>query len=194
MSNIEAKVAQIFICSEKGAPMTEVDFVTAVIGVGLLGSGGTLDRYAVRSESGKSRGAWSGVRTEDENRQVTIIAAEAIALANASGGVQWEAKDTRRQIVLDGISAAELNKLVERGQEPNTWRNGKTIQVGEAVLQITEHCDPCSRPSNLLRQRRVDKGDFAERFAANGGLRAKIIAGGEIINGAEFKVIEKSAQ
>lgn len=154
MADIEGTVHSIFICDRKGQPMEPVDWVMAVVGQGLV-RGEFHDRYARR------KGAWSGVGTPDEHREVSLIAHEAIARANAQTGVEWGSL-TRRNIVLKGLS--DLNPFV-----------GKTIQVGQATLSVATLCDPCDRPSNLSKI-----PGFQAAFAGQGGVRAQVLESGVI--------------
>ena len=64
-----------------------------------------------------------------------------------------------RNIVLNGISAAELNDLV-----------GKQFQLGNLQLLGIELCTPCERPAQLL-----SKPSFMEAFEGRGGIRAEVL-------------------
>jgi MOSC domain-containing protein YiiM len=117
------KILSIYICSDKGQDMCEVQQVQAVMQVGLMG-----DRYAL------GKGAWSHSKTV-KIRHVSLIATEAIIEANKLLSVPFLPQETRRNLLTEGI---ELNGLV-----------GKRFQVGGVAMRGVELCDPCKRPSAL---------------------------------------------
>lgn len=155
-------VTGIFISSEKGRkgiPMQEVTSVQARPG-GLEG-----DRYLA------GIGAWSKVR--ETVRDISIIAQSAIDQANSEFDTDFQAIDTRRNILIDGISIDELNSLV-----------GQLFTVGVVAMQGIELCDPCDRPSSLL-----DKKGFKDAYAGRGGIRAKILTEGNISIGNQIRTL-----
>lgn len=91
-------------------------------------------------------------------RQVTLIEAEAIDAVRLRA--DFAPGDARRNLVTRGV---RLNELV-----------GRTFRVGGAVLLGIERCDPCSRLARLT-YREVTR-DLRDR----GGLRAQVLAGGDI--------------
>lgn len=149
-------VHDIFIASAAGEAMQEVDVVAAIAGVGLEG-----DRYAT------GRGYYS--KSERKVfRHATLIALADIEAANrGAAGARFLPSDTRRNIVVEGISPDELNALI-----------GKIFRVGGAVVRGIERCKPCNRPSILC-----DKPGFAEAFDNSGGLRVEILQTGKIERG-----------
>lgn len=152
------KIIRIFVSPDKGQPMQEVKKVKAIAGLDLEG-----DRYA----SGK--GAWSNSKRE-AIRHVSLISLEAIRLANTELEVPFSEKETRRNIVTT-CTTDELNNLV-----------GKRFRLGNVLMEGTELCDPCSRPSKLAKKEGFDKA-----FANRGGLRAAILSDGEISVGDEIR-------
>ena len=140
-------VLHLFISPRAGQQMIEMPEVVAVWGKGLEG-----DRYAL------GRGAYSK-SNRPVVRHVTLIAIEAIREANAELNVPFLPRDTRRNIVTEGI---DLNLLV-----------GKRFMVGGVHMQGVELCAPCARPSALLgrpgvRQERRDQSRPASRQGAPG--------------------------
>lgn len=113
------EVVQIFITSDAGQPMREVNEIKAIKGLGLEG-----DRYA------GDRGAWSKSKRR-VIRQVSLIEQEAIDRA----GGRFLAQETRRNIVVRNF--------------PLNDRVGKEFVIGESVMRGVEPCDPCQRPSKL---------------------------------------------
>ena len=148
----EGRVLEIYISPEmgqKGVPMQRVKEVKALEGVGLEG-----DRYA------KGVGAYSNLKRRTI-RQVSLIAKEAIEEANRLFSTDFTPQETRRNIVIEGI---DLNSLV-----------GEEFFVGEVIMRGIELCEPCERPSNLVR-----KKGFKEAFDGRGGIRAEILSSGII--------------
>lgn len=135
--------------------MLEVSEVVALAGKGLAG-----DRYALGA------GTYSR-SSRDIRRHATAIALDDIETANRQPGAAFLPGETRRNIVVEGITVAEMNALV-----------GQTFHLGAARLRAVEICKPCERPSLLC-----NKPNFAERFAQSGGLRLEILEGGRIAKG-----------
>lgn len=148
-----ARVEDLFMSSGAGDPMLRYGVVFAEQGRGLRG-----DRYAV------GEGAWS--KKTEKVRQVSLIAAEAIAAANDQLGHadQFAYADTRRNIITRGINLEEL--LV--GQ-------ARVLKIGGAVLEVTDDCAPCHRPDRL-----AGKTGFKGAFEGRGGVRARVLESGLI--------------
>ena len=153
--NDKPRVAHIFIAPEKGAPMQELQEVLAIKGRGLNG-----DRHASWWKEGR--------------REITLIAAEAIEAVNRECGAGFLPFDTRRNIVIAGISPDELNDLA-----------GKKFRIGSVVVEGTVLCVPCTGPSKTS-----GKKDFRKRFQNRGGLCVKILQSDFIEVGDELVAIE----
>lgn len=145
------RVAGLYVCADKGQPMRSVDRVRATEGVGLEG-----DRYAL------GKGAFS--RKPGKIRQVSLISAEAIELANTDREIPYFWHETRRNIVVSGINLDERLLL----DEP-------LLRIGSAVLQLVDDCAPCNRPDMLS-----GKKGFSSAFDGLAGLRAQVLASGDI--------------
>lgn len=157
---MKARITEIYIAPEAGAPMQKVQDVHAIAGVGLQG-----DRYA------SSEGFWQTVpKTRDTVRHVTLISREAIQEANAEFGTHFDPIDTRRNLVVEGIE--NLMNLIDQ-----------EFQFGEVRMRGIEECTPCKRPSDLSA-----KSNFSKAFKPNGrgGLRAEILTSGVIRQGDEM--------
>jgi MOSC domain-containing protein YiiM len=106
----------------------------------------------------------------DSKRHVTLIQAEHLqAVASILG---WESLDpalTRRNIVVKGINLLALQ--------------GKQFQIGEAILETTGLCHPCSRMEEHLGE-----GGY-NAMRGHGGITTRIVQGGKIRIGDEVKVI-----
>jgi MOSC domain-containing protein YiiM len=94
-------------------------------------------------------------------RQVTLIAAEDLAaLASFLGRDEVSPVLLRRNLVTEGINLLALKE--------------RQISVGEAVLEITGECHPCSRMEEGL-----GAGGY-NALRGRGGLTARVVRGGEI--------------
>ncbi|MEH6421862.1 MOSC domain-containing protein [Pseudomonas sp. CGJS7] len=109
------------------------------------GAGLVGDRYA--SGSGK--------------RGITLIQAEHLpAIAALAGLESVEAATLRRNIVISGLPLIALK--------------GRRFRLGEALLEATEECDPCS-----MMEAALGPGGY-NAMRGHGGLCARILEGGEI--------------
>lgn len=97
-------------------------------------------------------------------RQVTLIQAEHLqTVAGLLGVDAVSPEQVRRNIVVSGINLLALK--------------GKRFRVGDAVLEYTGSCDPCSRmESNLGR------GGY-NAMRGHGGITARVVQGGCIRTG-----------
>jgi len=115
------------------------------------GSGLSTDHHSKRRPGGK--------------RQVTLIQAEHIpAIASLSGHPEVDPALLRRNLLISGI--------------PLTALRGRRFRVGEALLEGTDLCHPCSRMETLL-----GPGGF-NAMRGMGGLCARVLEGGTIAPGA----------
>ncbi|MBU3583691.1 sulfurase [Polynucleobacter sp. 15G-AUS-farblos] len=156
------QIQAIYIAPQAGAPMQSIEIAELVAGAGIKG-----DRYALQT------GAFSQ-NLPQKIRHISLIAQTGIDIANewlkAGEEPLFTASETRRNIVLSNITAAELNDYV-----------GKTFFVGNIECKGVELCAPCQRPAELL-----NKSDFMNAFAGRGGLRAEVLTSGNIKIGDAF--------
>lgn len=125
---------------------------------------GRVRAVAGRGVEGDRYFADPGVWSEDgEGRDVTLIEAEAIEGLAADTGIVLAPGDARRQVVTRGI---RLNDLV-----------GREFTVGSVRCVGRERANPC-RHLERLTQDGVLRG-----LVDRGGLRAEILADGEIAVG-----------
>jgi len=102
-----------------------------------------------------------GDRSEGGNRQVTFIQKEHMAaVASFLGKPSLEFTATRRNILVEGINLLSLK--------------GKQFQIGEAILEYSGECHPCSRMEEALGE-----GGY-NAMRGHGGITAKIIKSGLI--------------
>lgn len=91
-------------------------------------------------------------------REVTLIQAEHLEAVAAELNMEIPLGITRRNLVVRGTSLMDMIS--------------KRLQIGEAVLEITGECHPCSRMNEVL-------GPGGLKAMANrGGVTAKIVQSG----------------
>jgi MOSC domain-containing protein YiiM len=94
-------------------------------------------------------------------RQVTLIEAEGLAAIAAYMGVDHVTPEQmRRNIVVSGINLLALK--------------GRQFRVGDAVLEMTGECHPCSRMEETL-----GPGGY-NAVRAHGGITARVVESGEV--------------
>ncbi|ACC76200.1 MOSC domain-containing protein [Paraburkholderia phymatum] len=94
-------------------------------------------------------------------RQVTLIQAESLrSIASHLGRSDVAALELRRNIVTEGINLVALK--------------GRHFRIGEAVLQTTGECHPCSRMEDVLGM-----GGY-NAVRGFGGITARVVTGGAI--------------
>ena len=142
--------------------MQSVSYVKVNAASGIEG-----DRYALGT------GAYSAVNPT-KIRHISLIALSGIKTANdwlkAGDEPAFSESETRRNIVLEGITASELNDLV-----------GQQFQLGSLQLLGTELCTPCERPAQLM-----SRPSFMEAFEGRGGIRAEVLNSGTLNVGDEL--------
>ena len=151
---INAHIQAIYLAPSAGAQMQALNHTRVNVGSGIEG-----DRYALGT------GAYSAVEPK-KVRHLSLISASAIETANdwlkAGEEPTFLASETRRNIVLEGIAAADLNNLV-----------GQQFQLGSLHLLGIELCTPCERPAQLQ-----NRPSFMEAFEGRGGIRAEVLNSG----------------
>ena len=143
----EGRVEAIYIGPETEEPMKLVESVRAVSGQGLEG-----DRYF------RKEGTFS--KKDGPGRNVTLIEAEAVEQAAAKYEVEFDASETRRNIVTRDVA---LNHLLD-----------KEFTVGGVRMRGVKLCEPCGH-----LERVTEKG-VREPLIHRGGLRADILSDGDI--------------
>ena len=103
-------------------------------------------------------------KSKGGKRQVTLIQAEHIqATASFVGMESIDPSLLRRNVVVSGINLLALK--------------GKQFRIGEALLEYTGECHPCSRMEENL-----GTGGY-NAMRGHGGINARIIDGGDIALG-----------
>ena len=100
--------------------------------------------------------------------QITLIEAETIDEISRELGYEIPAGSSRRQIIVKGI---ELNELI-----------GRNLRIGQILVRVEDKCNPCKNMEKKI-------GPGAEDAMNNkGGIRCRIIGGGEIHVGDKITV------
>ena len=156
MMKFNPRIQAIYRAPAAGALMQSMNLVKVVAGMGIEG-----DRYAL------GMGAYSSLRPS-KVRHLSLITLSGINIANdwlrAGNEPTFDGSETRRNIILEGITAPELNRLV-----------GQKFQLGNILLMGAELCSPCERPAQLL-----NRPSFMDAFEGRGGIRAEVLNSGEL--------------
>jgi MOSC domain-containing protein YiiM len=156
---LNAHIQAIYLAPSAGAQMQSVGHVKVNASSGIEG-----DRYALGT------GAYSAIEPK-KVRHISLIALSGIETANdwlkAGDEPAFNGDETRRNIVLEGITASDLNDLV-----------GQQFQLGSLQLLGTELCTPCERPAQLM-----SRPSFMEAFEGRGGIRAEVLNSGALTVG-----------
>lgn len=107
-------------------------------------------------------------------RQVTLIEYEQIDRFNREHGREVTAGLFRRNLVTRGIN---LNGLV-----------GHRFRVGEVLLEGVELCQPCATLGRILSDDSLSAAQATREFLDRGGLRARIVSGGQLTPGDSISV------
>jgi len=148
VSVFEGRLIAIHVAAAKAERLSSVAWVQAVAGQGLEG-----DRYSKRA------GTYS--KKHHPGREVTLIESEAIEAAARDKKLSIEPRDTRRNLLTQGVP---LNHLI-----------GVRFRVGEVLLEGVELCDPCGHMETLSGAKGAK-----DALANRGGLRARILESGRL--------------
>ena len=155
--SFRGELLAIAIAPQAKGAMQSVESAEVVLGEGLAG-----DRYGAGVGAAQFRGRRS------PEKEVTLIASEAIAAANDEFNCTIEPLDTRRNLLTAGVP---LNELV-----------GKSFRVGSVLLKGLELCEPCG-----YLEKRTFKGIIAA-LKGRGGLRCCVLEGGELRVGDKVEI------
>ncbi|QIN79524.1 MOSC domain-containing protein [Rubrobacter marinus] len=144
--------AVVSVHVDAGAPMRAAEAVRAVRGRGLEG-----DRYQ------DGRGYYSD--HPGPMREVSLIEEETVEALERDHGMVLSPGETRRNVMTRGVP---LDHLV-----------GRELQVGEAILEGVELCEPCVHLVAVTGKRGL-LPDLVHR----GGLHARVVESGTVRSGA----------
>lgn len=122
--------------------------------VALTGKGLQGDRYA------NGVGFYSQVPTDPGARELTLIAEEALAEIAVETGIEIPLHEHRRNLTTRGI---DVDALL-----------GQRFQIGEVICEGVRACPPCNHLDELTGK------PLLKPLARRGGLRARIVTGGEL--------------
>ncbi len=109
------------------------------------------------------------------DRQVTLIQAEHLAAVASMLGIDaLDPAVPRRNIVVSGLNLLALKD--------------KQFQIGEAVLEYTGLCHPCSKMETAL-----GPGGY-NALRGHGGITARILSSGSIALGDEVRALTNEGQ
>lgn len=130
-----------------------------------------VDAATLSTETGVVGDRYEG---KSGRRHVTLIAKEDLdAVASFLGLPAVDPALVRRNLVTEGINLAAL-------------RNHR-VAIGQAVVEITDDCHPCSRMEAAL-----GTGGY-NALRGRGGLTARVIRGGEIRLGDAVARLDEAA-
>lgn len=127
-----------------------------------------LEKVTASSDAGLEEDHFAS--TYSKKRQVTLIQQEHIeAVASMLGKNEIDPRLLRRNIVVKGINLLALKD--------------KQVKVGDAILEITGHCHPCSRMEENL-----GPGGY-NAMRGHGGMTAMVVENGTIKVGDEVRLL-----
>jgi MOSC domain-containing protein YiiM len=142
----KGQVLSIYVRSEPGGPVIELDEVLAVPGKGLKG-----DYYF---SAGSPRKPGPG-------RELTLIEMETLEAVEKESNIRLNPEESRRNVITKNVP---LNHLI-----------GKEFQVGDVILKGIRLCEPCSHLAELTQKEilpaLVHRGGLRAQIISEGLIR-----------------------
>lgn len=135
--------------------------------VAYAGEGLAGDRYR------NGVGFYSQTPTDPGARELTLIAEEALAEVTAETGIPVPFHEHRRNITTRGI---DVDALL-----------GQQFRIGEVICEGVRACPPCNHLDELTGK------PLLKPLARRGGLRARIVTGGELRIGDRIEAVAVGA-
>ncbi|NEQ69083.1 MAG: MOSC domain-containing protein [Symploca sp. SIO2D2] len=151
-----SRISEILISESPESQMESVEEAEAIAGRGIKG-----DRYY------EKRGTFSP-EPHKADFELTMIEKEKVEEFAQDSGLPFTVKESRRNLVTEGI---DLNELV-----------GKQFYVGESKLTGIRLCEPC----NYLAK--ISYPEVLKGLVHKGGLRVQILESGKIKVGDTIRV------
>lgn len=114
-------------------------------------------------------------RNDAPGQNLTLVEAEEIEAFLAELGRPADLSITRRNLVTRGV---RLNALL-----------GREFSIGAVRLRGIELCEPCNSLGKALAGPELDAASVVRRLTHRAGLRADILSSGEIVRGAQLRVV-----
>ena len=135
----------------------------------LPGVGAFKDAAESLADRGLDGDRRAATATPDGGRHVTLVQAEHLEVVAALLGRPIAAEAVRRNLVVRGINLAALRE--------------RRFRIGDAVLEGTGHCHPCSRMEEVL-----GTGGYTA-MRGHGGITTRVVEPGTIEVGATVAAI-----
>lgn len=142
------KISSLHISPESNAPCQAVDVLQLHAGKGIRGD------HHYRENGGAPE------------TELTLIAAEEIEAFNYRTGLDLQAGDLRRNVLIHGL---DLNALV-----------GRRFRLGDVEAEGLELCEPCRPLGQRLATESVAASTIVRELTRRGGLRARILHDGVV--------------
>ena len=168
----EGVIVSLYVAKESGAPMESIPSATLVTGVGIEG-----DRYALNVR----KGTYSGRFMSEPGRNLTMVSLDAIQerLQQLPKEHAFTMDKLRRNVVVQGLSAHDLNDMV-----------GRQVRIGnDCRLFVHRRNVPCK-----YRQAQTKCPNFMNTFWEDCGVCCEILQGGTIRVGDTVSVIPHTYQ
>ena len=182
------RVEAIHLTEGEGRPMRAVSRIRLIAGIGLEG-----DRYAT------GRGHFSPM--PGTGRALTLIEAEVLESLDVASRKPDELLAEMIELHMENVAVAALASFLRRGNNPDDAKVklddpfsflfnalvGRRFRVGAVLCEGMRLCEPCAYLESLLEK------SLLQPLLHRGGLRADVLADGEIRVGDSVRVLGTDA-